>query len=148
MNKDYNFQYFLSHNKEKKTEKLIRFKNDIGMQYFGLDGKWVNAPTGIYTSKSEELNEITENQALNFIDSKYVYFLRRDEDSCILIRVINEISLEYLNEFGNWEETPNNEWLLSLVDLGDDYDVDYEQISLEEARAYRNNILNSKKITR
>lgn len=145
--KQEDIQFFLLRNKKLNKEKLIRFSPSMGMQYFALDGKWVNATRENFTKREDELTELTKEQAENFIDSKYQYFIRSGENT-IYVRVINEIALEYLDGNGNWQEAPNNEWLLSLISNGDDYDVNYYPISINEVKKYREEIINSKKITR
>ncbi len=63
------------------------------------------------------------------------YYRRK---SGIIVRVIDDITLEYLNEECEW--VPNQEWYIAMFIDGED---DYEEISEEYVNSVIKNKLNS-----
>ncbi len=68
------------------------------------------------------------------------YYMRR---SGIIVRVRDEVALEYLSKEFNW--IPNQEWYVSMFVDGTD---DYIDISEKEVEEFLEEKLNSKKMTR
>ena len=141
MNED-NIQYFIFSNRTEKLEVLVRIINGILIQYFDIDGLWKKATMDNF-SKHDTWLEINFPQAKRFMESKYQYYLRKR--SGIFVRVINGLTMEYLDKNGEWQETPNGEWLFDL-ETGDD--SEFQSVTINQINHYLNDIENSKKMTR
>ena len=141
MNED-NIQYFIFSNRTEKLEVLVRIINGILIQYFDIDGLWKKATMDNF-SKHDTWLEINFTQAKRFMESKYQYYLRKR--SGIFVRVINGLTMEYLDKNGEWQETPNGEWLFDL-ETGDD--SEFQSVTINQINHYLNDIENSKKMTR
>lgn len=139
---DENIQYFIFSNKTEKLEVLVKIINGTVIQYFDIDGLWKKATMDNF-SKHDTWLEITYEQAKRFIESKYQYYLRKR--SGIFVRVINGLTMEYLDKNGEWQETPNGEWLFDL-ETGDD--SEFKKVTINQVNHYLNDIENSKKMTR
>ncbi len=77
------------------------------------------------------------------IDEKYKnvkYYMRR---SGVIVRVRDDVTLEYLSKEYEW--VPNQEWFVSMFVDGDD---DYIRIDEKQVEDFLEEKLNSKKITR
>ena len=77
------------------------------------------------------------------IDDKYKnvkYYMRR---SGVIVRVRDDVTLEYLSKEFEW--VPNQEWFVSMFVDGDD---DYIEIDEKQVEDFLEEKLNSKKIIR